>query len=108
MPVEATELLRVITLAAFAGGTSFLGALLAKYIRFKSEQILFLTSFGAGILISAAIFEMVVEAEEALGIVLTLLLFVIGSIIFTVLDMIAERRGGGEAATLFNFVKISV
>jgi zinc transporter ZupT len=61
MPVEATELLRVITLAAFAGGTSFLGALLAKYIRFKSEQILFLTSFGAGILISAAIFEMVVE-----------------------------------------------
>jgi ZIP family zinc transporter len=100
MPVETTELLRVITLAAFAGGTSILGALLAKYIRFKSEQILFLTSFGAGILISAAIFEMVVEAEEALGIVLTLLLFVIGSIIFTVADMMAERRGGGAGILL--------
>lgn len=100
MPVEAADVLRVVALAAFAGGTSFLGALLAKYIRFKSEQILFLTSFGAGILISAAIFEMVIHAEEAIGIVLTLTFFVIGSVIFTVADVLAERRGGGAGILL--------
>ena len=100
MPVEAADLLRVVALAAFAGGTSFLGALLSKYIRFRSSQILFLTSFGAGILISAAIFEMMIKAEEVIGIVLTLLFFVIGSIIFTVADIIAERRGGGAGILL--------
>lgn len=100
MPIEAADVLRVVALAAFAGGTSFLGALLSKYIKFKSEQILFLTSFGAGILISAAIFEMVIEAEEAIGIVLTLIFFVIGSVIFTVADVMAERRGGGAGILL--------
>jgi zinc transporter, ZIP family len=100
MPVEAADMLRVVALAAFAGGTSFLGALLSRYIRFRSGQILFLTSFGAGVLISAAIFEMVIEAEEAIGILATMIFFVIGSIIFTVADVIAERRGGGAGILL--------
>jgi ZIP family zinc transporter len=100
MPIEASDVLRVVALATFAGGTSFLGALLSKYVRFKSTQVLFLTSFGAGILISAAIFEMVVQAEGEIGIVLTLLFFVIGSIIFTVADVLAEKRGGGAGILL--------
>ena len=100
MSVEAADVLRVVALAAFAGGTSFLGALLSKYIKFRSGQILFLTSFGAGILISAAIFEMVIHAEEAIGIVLTLAFFVIGSVIFTVADILAERKGGGAGILL--------
>jgi ZIP family zinc transporter len=100
MPVEAADVVRVFALSAFAGGTSFLGALLSKYIRFRSEQILFLTSFGAGILISAAIFEMVIQAEELIGIILTLMFFVIGSIVFTVADVMAERKGGGAGILL--------
>lgn len=100
MPVEAADMLRVVALAAFAGGTSFLGALLAKYVRFGGSQILFLTSFGAGVLIAAAIFEMVVEAEEAIGIVLTLAFFVTGSVVFTVADVMAERKGGGAGILL--------
>ena len=100
MSLEVLDILRVIALLSFAGGTSFLGALIAKYKKFSEQQILFLTSFGAGILISAAIFEMVVEAERIIGITLTLLSFIGGSIIFTVADVIAEHRGGGAGILL--------
>jgi hypothetical protein len=95
MSLEVLDILRVIALLTFAGGTSFLGALISKYKKFGDQQILFLTAFGAGILISAAIFEMVIEAEKIIGITLTLLSFIGGSIIFTIADVMAERRGGG-------------
>ena len=100
MSLEVLDILRVIALLSFAGGTSFLGALISKYKKFGDQQILFLTAFGAGILISAAIFEMVVEAENIIGITLTLLSFIGGSIIFTVADVIAEHRGGGAGILL--------
>jgi zinc transporter, ZIP family len=100
MSLEVLDILRVIALLSFAGGTSFLGALISKYKKFGDQQILFLTAFGAGILISAAIFEMVVEAEKIIGITLTLLSFISGSIIFTIADVIAERRGGGAGILL--------
>ena len=100
MSLEVLDILRVIALLSFAGGTSFLGALISKYKKFGNQQILFLTAFGAGILISAAIFEMVVEAEKIIGIILTLLSFIGGSIIFTIADIIAERRGGGAGILL--------
>ena len=54
-----------------------------------------MTAFGAGILISAAIFEMVIEAEKSIGLIQTLLFFISGSIIFTIADVIATRKGGG-------------
>jgi ZIP family zinc transporter len=98
--LEVLDILRVIALLSFAGGTSFLGALISKYKKFDDQQILFLTAFGAGILISAAIFEMVVEAEKIIGIALTLLSFIGGSIIFTVADVLAEHRGGGAGILL--------
>jgi ZIP family zinc transporter len=98
--LEVLDILRVIALLSFAGGTSFLGALISKYKKFGDQQLLFLTAFGAGILISAAIFEMVVEAEKIIGITLTLLFFIGGSIIFTVADVIAEHRGGGAGILL--------
>ena len=100
MPVELIDVLRVVAISLFAGGTSFIGALLSKYIRFQEQQILFFTSFGAGILISAAIFEMVIEAEKIIGITITLLSFVAGAIVFTVADIMAERRGGGAGILL--------
>jgi ZIP family zinc transporter len=100
MPVEALDVLRVVALSLFAGGTSFVGALISKYVKFSEDHILFLTAFGAGILISAAIFEMIIEAEKVIGIFLVLFLFVLGSIIFTIADVLAERKGGGAGILL--------
>ncbi len=62
--------------------------------------MLFLTAFGAGILISAAIFGMVIEAEKTLGIIITLAAFLAGSIVFTIADVFAERKGGGAGILL--------
>ncbi len=94
-PISFTDIFMVIVITLFAGGTSFLGALIAKYVHFSKPVLLFLTAFGAGILISAAIFEMVIEAEKSIGIVQTLLFFIIGAIIFTIADVIAVKKGGG-------------
>ena len=93
--ISFTDILTVIGITLFAGGTSFIGALIAKYVNFSTSVILFLTAFGAGILISAAIFEMVIEAEKSIGIISTLLFFILGAIIFTIADVIAVKKGGG-------------
>jgi ZIP family zinc transporter len=93
--ISFTDILMVMGITLFAGGTSFIGALIAKYVNFSTSVILFLTAFGAGILISAAIFEMVIQAEKTIGIVPTLLFFILGAIIFTIADIIAVKKGGG-------------
>ena len=93
--ISFTDIFMVIGITLFAGGTSFIGALIAKYVNFSTSVNLFLTAFGAGILISAAIFEMVIEAEKTIGIIPTLLFFILGAIIFTIADIIAVKKGGG-------------
>ena len=98
--IEIIDILRVVAICAFAGGTSFAGGLIARYVNFSDRQVLFFTAFGAGILISAAIFGMVIEAEKTLGIILTLGAFVAGAIIFIIADVIAEHKGGGAGIIL--------
>jgi len=98
--IELSEIIPVMFLSLFAGGTSFIGALLGWKINFSKQYRLFLTAFGAGILMSAAIFEMVIEANRILGIVFTLVAFITGAIIFTIADIFAERKGGGAGILL--------
>jgi zinc transporter, ZIP family len=93
--ISFTDIFMVIGITLFAGGTSFISALIAKYVNISTSVILFLTAFGAGILISAAIFEMVIQAEKSIGIISTLLFFIFGAIIFTIADVIAVKKGGG-------------
>src|SRR5687767_5166064 len=94
-PISFTDIFIVIGITLFAGGTSFIGALIGKYVHFSKSVLLFLTAFGAGILISAAIFEMVIQAEKSIGLIQTLLFFIFGAIIFTIADVIAVKKGGG-------------
>lgn len=94
-PISFNDIFIVIGITLFAGGTSFVGAIIGKYIHFSKSVLLFLTAFGAGILISAAIFEMVIQAEKSIGIISTLLFFIFGAIIFTIADVIAVKKGGG-------------
>ena len=96
----AIDILRVIAITGFAGGTSFLGVYISKRINFTEDQVLAFTAFGAGILISAAVFSMVIEAEKNIGIIATLLAFIGGAIVFTIADLIAEKKGGGAAILL--------
>jgi ZIP family zinc transporter len=59
-----------------------------------------LTAFGAGILSSAAIFQMVIESEKIIGIFSILVSFLGGAVIFTLADIVAERKGGGAGILL--------
>ena len=97
---SALDILRVIAITAFAGGTSFLGVYIGRRMRFTEHQVLAITAFGAGILIAAAVFEMVIEAEKNIGIILTLIAFLAGAALFTIADMIAEKKGGGAGILL--------
>jgi ZIP family zinc transporter len=97
---SALDILRVIAITAFAGGTSFLGVYIGKRMRFTEHHVLTLTAFGAGILIAAAVFEMVIKAEKNIGITLTLIAFLAGAVLFTIADMIAEKKGGGAGILL--------
>ena len=94
------EIIRTIALTAFAGFTSFLGIYLAKKINFSRKVVLALTSFGAGILIAAAIFEMVIEAEKLVGLLLTIVAFIAGAVSFSFVDWLAEKKGGGAGILL--------
>jgi len=98
--VGVADVLRVIAITAFAGGTSFLGIWISRKTTFSEDHILAITAFGAGILISAAIFSMVIEAEKNIGIIATLFAFMGGAIIFTIANMIAEKKGGGAGILL--------
>ena len=98
--IGALDILRVIAITGFAGGTSFLGIWISKRMKFSADQILALTAFGAGILMSAAIFSMVVEAEKGIGIAATLVAFLGGAIAFTLADIVAEKKGGGAGILL--------
>jgi zinc transporter, ZIP family len=100
MPIDVLSFLQVMAICTLAGVTSFVGALLSKYIRFSEQQLLFLTAFGAGILSSAAIFQMVIESEEIIGNFSTLVSFLGGAVIFTLADIVAERKGGGAGILL--------
>jgi zinc transporter, ZIP family len=97
---ELIDIIRVVVITAFAGGTSFVGATISKRKRFSEQQILTLTAFGAGILMAAAVFEMVIEAESEIGTTLTLLSFMGGAMLFTIADIIVEKKGGGAGILL--------
>jgi zinc transporter, ZIP family len=98
--IGAIDILRVIAITSFAGGTTFLGIYISKRTNFAEDHVLALTAFGAGILISAAIFSMVIEAEKSIGITATLFAFIGGAIVFTIADIIAEKKGGGAGILL--------
>ncbi|WP_148685327.1 ZIP family metal transporter [Candidatus Nitrosocosmicus hydrocola] len=98
--IDSFEIVRTVALTSFAGFTSFLGIYMAKKINFSRRAVLALTSFGAGILIAAAIFEMVVEADKLVGLLVTIIAFVSGAVLFSFLDWLAEKKGGG-AGILF-------
>ena len=98
--IGVIDILRVIAITSFAGGTTFLGIYISKRTNFSEDHVLALTAFGAGILISAAIFSMVIEAEKSIGIMATLFAFIGGAIVFTIADIIAEKKGGGAGILL--------
>jgi zinc transporter, ZIP family len=98
--VRTIDTLRTVTLTTFAGFTLLIGIYHSKKINISKRHILAFTSFGAGILMSVAIFGMAVEAERIAGLTITVFVFTRGAILFTALDIIVENNGGGAGILL--------
>lgn len=78
----------------FIGGMALLiGAVFGYYFKIPKRIIASVMAFGAGVLISAACFELIGEAYKLGGLDSTIIGFILGVIIFTSVDLYLSRVG---------------
>lgn len=94
------DVLRIILYSAFSGLTVFIGGLLSKYFREKvkdnkekSEINHFIVAFGGGILIGAIALVLVPHGLKNLSLLLLVLAFISGAVIFFLVDKKLEKSG---------------
>ncbi|WP_394551529.1 ZIP family metal transporter [Agromyces sp. MMS24-JH15] len=92
-------------LAGLAGGAALvLGAVIAWFVAVPKPVVAGIMAFGAGVLISALAFDLVLEAEEEAGLWPTVLGFATGAIVYVVADQLLDRfdkrnrPGSGESS----------
>jgi zinc transporter, ZIP family len=78
------------------GGALVLGAVVGLAVRFSQRTIGLVMAFGAGVLISAAAFELTEEAFHTGGRDATFTGLAAGALTFFVGDLLVSRAGGGE------------
>lgn len=76
-----------------AGGMLLVGALIAWFVRVPPAVVAGIMAFGAGVLISALAFELVLEAHAVGGLPATVLGFALGAVTYVIADAILARRG---------------
>ncbi|MFY0761772.1 ZIP family metal transporter [Metabacillus dongyingensis] len=81
---------------AFAGSSILLGALLGIYKEIPRKVLGFIMSFGTGVLIGAASFELLRESVDDGGLVAASGGFIFGSLTFTVCELLITKKGGSD------------
>lgn len=76
-----------------AGGMLVVGALIAWFVRVPPSVTAGIMAFGAGVLISALAYELVLEASENGGLLATVGGFLVGAVIYVCADMLLARYG---------------
>ena len=79
-----------------AGSALIIGAALGYYLKLSKRVIGSVLAFGAGVLISVLAFELIEEAYEASDLVITGISFIAGAVVYTVINIILERRGADD------------
>ncbi len=77
-----------------SGSAVLIGAILSLYFSIKKKIIGYIMSFGTGILMGAAAFELLGESVEQAGIIPIIIGFLSGAIIFTIFDLLLTKKGG--------------
>tara|TARA_B100000809_G_C15123414_1_gene525211 strand:+ start:402 stop:1109 length:708 start_codon:yes stop_codon:yes gene_type:complete len=108
----------LILFSWFAGITVFIGGLLANYFNHhmkespvKYEFTHTLMSFGSGIILSAIALVLIPAGMDELSLLPIVLAFLIGAIIFMVIDQYLAKKGGKMAtllAMLMDFIPESI
>src|SRR3954447_6059159 len=79
-----------------SGSAVLLGALAALFFSIKKKVIGYIMAFGTGVLIGAAAYELLGESSENGGLAMTSIGFLVGAIVFTVLDVVFAKKGAGK------------
>ncbi|WP_078543078.1 ZIP family metal transporter [Litchfieldia alkalitelluris] len=79
-----------------AGSALFAGALIGLFFNIKKRWIAAIMAFGTGVLIGAASFELLEDAIQEGGILPTSFGFLLGALLFTVVDLLISNKGGKE------------
>jgi len=89
-----TSPLLLAGLAGLLSGLSLVvGSLVAWFVKVPRELVALVMAFGAGVLISALAFDLVDEATSSGGFVPTISGFVVGAVVYVVLDELLEHGG---------------
>ncbi len=75
------------------GGALVLGALVAWFLRVPGDVVAVVMAFGAGVLMAAAAFELMDEAEQTGGLPATSLGFAGGAVVYVLANGLLARRG---------------
>ena len=76
-----------------AGGALLLGAAIAWFVRVPDRVTATIMAFGAGVLISALAFDLVLEAEETSGLWVTSGAFLTGAVVYVAANLALDRLG---------------
>lgn len=79
-----------------AGSAVFIGALSGIFFQIHKKWIGIIMSFGTGVLVGAAAFELLQDSLKEGGIVATSLGFMGGAVLFTLAEFFISKRGGKE------------
>lgn len=79
-----------------AGSAVFLGAVIGILFNIRKKVIGYIMAFGTGILIGAASFELLQESLELGGIKVSSIGFILGALLFTVIDILISKSGGSQ------------
>jgi len=85
-----------------AGGALLAGAVVAWFVRVPAQVVATVMAFGAGVLISALAFDLVLEANDEGGLLPTVTGFVVGAVAYVTANELLDRfdkrnpRGRGE------------
>jgi ZIP family zinc transporter len=111
-------LIQLILFSGFAGVTVFIGGILANYFNHhvsespvKYEIIHTLMSFGSGIMLSALALVLIPEGMEQLELLPTVISFLLGAILFMIINQYLANKGGKTAtllAMLMDFIPESI
>jgi ZIP family zinc transporter len=85
---------QAILWGAVSGSAVLLGALLSLYFSIKTRILGYIMSFGTGVLMGAAAYELLGDSIEKAGITPIIIGFLSGSIIFTGFDLVISKKGG--------------
>lgn len=89
-------LLQAALWGAFAGSPIFFGALVGIFTNLPKKITGLIMSFGTGVLIGAAAFELLTEAVDEGGLRSTSIGFLVGALVFTLSEVIVSKRGGSD------------